>query len=718
MLLPRKRRTSRRHTSKRRQPLSNSFVQYNNLEPRNLLATFVVNTTADIIDAEDGLLSLREAVTAANTNETFSDAPAGEPDGDRVVFAKDAEFSRFVVTQGELVITDDLIIRGNGIETGSIHGASRNRLFNVNTSERVQFRNLLMVGGRTDGDGGMINVNSGGNVVVFDSFLGTGNARAGGAINVVDSRLFVRGTEFQNNSSEDGGAIAAANSDVRIVNSEFEVNRASSLGGAIHATGGVLGLYGSNFGGSEGGNVADVEGGAVYVGQSSEGDEGVLVSDSYFAGNAASKGGAVYAGANTSTFVIGGSFDNNGMTLAESDNRLGGAIFSEGNGLYISEASFYQNQAYLGGAIYSDAPYTNFRPIEVRENVTSSNDNIAAGGGLVLSGVEAYLSDSTIADNETEFAGGGIGVDYDVRSVKVVLRRVNVSGNSAGQSGGGIYSSLDATLKVYGSTVSGNVSGERGGGISTSGTDFVMTGSTVTENRVTEGIASGGGVEVAGGTALVFDSSISNNTSAGTGGGLMVREAYTRLQDTLVHSNTSQDSGGGVDVRSGRLVLVGGEVSFNVATESHFGSRAGAVNMDASSGVFVRSGTRFESNSAQAFGGAIQVPGFLSVEDAVFVSNSAATGGAIFLFEGGSAYFRNTQFLNNSAQDQGGAIFSRGRRIVQDAILILTASTFEGNEVSDNENGFPVVVNEGVFLRESLGTFTGNSPNNEIGFLG
>ena len=47
---------------------------------------YVVDTDADGIDDTDGLISLREAIMAANTDTAVGDAPAGEPDGDTISF--------------------------------------------------------------------------------------------------------------------------------------------------------------------------------------------------------------------------------------------------------------------------------------------------------------------------------------------------------------------------------------------------------------------------------------------------------------------------------------------------------------------------------------------------------------------------------------------------------------------------------------------------------
>lgn len=723
MILPTflKRRTSRR-TSKRRQKLSKTKPKYDSLEPRNLLATFVVSTTADVVDADDGLLSLREAVTAANSNEAFSDAPAGDVDGDWIILpGRHGELTNYVLTQGELAVTDDLVVRGSGIGNGgsTVRGGGATSIFNVATSERVRFQALHLVGGSAERPGGILSIGALGDVVVRDSMLNSGNAIAGGAINVVDSRLFVRSTQFSNHIAENGGAIHATGSDVRIVSSEFLGNRSNGDGGAIYATGGMLGVFESDFGSNNGENTAANSGGAIFIAGTPD-DEGIFVSSSSFYNNAAESGGAIFAGENTSAFIVSGQLHNNGTENAEFS--VGGAIYSEGNGLYLTDVSLVDNRATQGGAVYSEATYSNFRDLDVNGNVSSTfgsgNESVASGGGLLFIGLEAYVSDSTVSGNEAGGVAGGIAVSGS----KLVLRRVIVAGNSSVNGGGGIWASPESTLRVFGSAVTDNFADNMGGGLAAIDSDVLITGSTVSDNSVRGGTvlggptsgasSSGGGIAVTGGSTLIFDSSISDNESGGIAGGLLVRDGFARLQDTVLHSNTARNVGGAIDARSSTLVLVGGEVSFNEVTDEVFGSRAGAVNVGADARMFVRGGTRFESNAAQGFGGAIQSAGVLGVQDAEFVANSAGRGGAISQL-GGHAQFERTQFLRNRAEVDGAAIFARVE-FFGSQVLILSDTTITENEVTDSENGHPVFLNGSVFLRDTLGSNFDNTPNNGI----
>ena len=74
------------------------------LESRRLLTTFKVTTDIDIVDAEDGVMSLREAVALANGNDsrdtiTFDSSLAGRPT---------------LLLLGQMEIAGPLTIRGLG----------------------------------------------------------------------------------------------------------------------------------------------------------------------------------------------------------------------------------------------------------------------------------------------------------------------------------------------------------------------------------------------------------------------------------------------------------------------------------------------------------------------------------------------------------------------------------------------------------------------------
>ena len=109
------------------------------LEDRRLLATFVVNQLEDIVDAGDGVTSLREAVNQAN-------ATVG---ADEIVFDSDVVSGRFLLlTQGELSITDSVSINGLGSSFMGINGVLNDadpdvvagdgaRIFNINDGNQL-----------------------------------------------------------------------------------------------------------------------------------------------------------------------------------------------------------------------------------------------------------------------------------------------------------------------------------------------------------------------------------------------------------------------------------------------------------------------------------------------------------------------------------------------------------------------------------------------------
>lgn len=98
---------------------TNPFLQRLRLEPledRRMLSVFAVNSMADAV-APDGVITLREALEAANTNAAFFDAPAGsETETDVIIiFAQDPvdpAASRITLDGQQLTILDDVEIYG------------------------------------------------------------------------------------------------------------------------------------------------------------------------------------------------------------------------------------------------------------------------------------------------------------------------------------------------------------------------------------------------------------------------------------------------------------------------------------------------------------------------------------------------------------------------------------------------------------------------------
>ena len=87
-LWPTNNRTSSRLTG--RQPVGERTALVQQLEDRTLLTNYVVNAAtddaADLAGVADGVISLREAIIAANTNAAHGDAPAGSAAGDTITF--------------------------------------------------------------------------------------------------------------------------------------------------------------------------------------------------------------------------------------------------------------------------------------------------------------------------------------------------------------------------------------------------------------------------------------------------------------------------------------------------------------------------------------------------------------------------------------------------------------------------------------------------------
>ena len=140
------------------------------------MATFTVTTTTDMVDPNDGVLSLREAVNQANATAA----------ADTIVFASALEGQTLTLTGGELVLQQDVTIDGDqnndGIEVTLSGGDAQRILRTSGTGTDVALRDLSLENGRRWADGGAVFVGGGGLNVTAAQFATaqSGDATADG----------------------------------------------------------------------------------------------------------------------------------------------------------------------------------------------------------------------------------------------------------------------------------------------------------------------------------------------------------------------------------------------------------------------------------------------------------------------------------------------------------------------------------------------------------
>lgn len=324
---------------------------------------------------DNGSNSLRDAVTQANT----------------LVGPNTITFNgNFVVTltSGEIEITEDLVITGNGTTGTIIDGASNNsKLFSITGGTTSTITMMTLRNAAETGNGGAIALSNAGLVTISDCVF-TDNTAGG---------------------SGGGGAIASADSDLTITNSSFTGNTATGAGGSggavYQATSGTLTIGGSQFSA----NTAIRAGGAVEV--DSDGDIvfNNLVFDANSAGPSPGNGGAFHITGAANSTITGGSANNN---IAANE----GGAFWNGTGLMtIADVDFENNNANGddsgasgGGALFNEGgDMTTDANTRIAENFATGGAS-GSGGGVLVAGGSYTATGTEIVSNFANRAGGGI----------------------------------------------------------------------------------------------------------------------------------------------------------------------------------------------------------------------------------------------------------------------------------------------------------------------
>jgi hypothetical protein len=731
-------RRNRNQNASRDRAANRSRPDYQTLEARQMLATFVVDSIADDASgAINGQLTLREAVIAASTNAAFGDAVAGAANGDVIRFSAALAGQTFTLTNGELDITDDLVIQG-GTNAITVSGGGSSRVFDVDTSEIVRFFNFTIADGNSV-QGGAISSSNSGRVIVNGMTLedNVATGAGGGAIYNVNSDLFITNSVFRNNAANgaagSGGAYLTVSGDSSLSGVTMQSNTANQAGGAIEIINGRMFIFNSTLGGAGVlGNVAGPvgsaspgNGGALQV--TGAGGTEVYISGSSVTGNtAAREGGGLWNQAGSKIVVRANSSITANVAAGNNATNGGGGIFNNGGTVNVLSSSVSDNQATgtsgSGGGLFSTAGN-----IFVNLSTMAGNSANRAGGAIeVINGV-TFVRDSTLGGNGmgdgnvagpagSAAPGNGGAVHVSGGSSTFVVEGTTVEGNTAAREGGGLWNQAGSLMIIRnGSTVTANVAqgaSTGGGGIFNNGGRLVLNAVTVSGNEATGANSLGGGLlQVAGGFTLDTSSQFTGNTAVFGGGGLAATAGYLGLTGSTVTTNMTGDAlnsaasvGGGLFVDgTATAVLSNVDVTSNSASTSGGGA---FVGIDAY--MRVEAASSFSTNQTRATissGGGVFVDGSLRAIDSAFSSNSAGqSGGGIHISSTGGAQLTNVDVLSNNGGANGGGVFNGNGFFAEDSSISLNIVTNDGGGIFTSAGATTTLSNTSL---------TGNLPNQQ-----
>jgi hypothetical protein len=258
----------------------------------------------------------------------------------------------------------------------------------------------------------------------------------------------------------------------------------------------------------------------------------------------------------------GGIVNNGALTITNStvvgnggaSNNNGGGIYNQGT-LAVANTTIAGNSAHRGGGIYNVGTLV-IANSTVANNLTSSNSGDDAGGGIENVGT-AVVTTSTVVGNSAH-RGGGISsqgaltittstVKNNTAPVRVFPRLISIPNLPFDPFDLNHPSDANPfhTMIVY------DFVGGDGGGIDNAGGTLTVTNSTVAGNSASQG----GGISN-NGTLTITNSTIASNTGGGINTSLALDPMHpVNLTNTLVATNSGQpDVNGAISAASNNLI--------------------------------------------------------------------------------------------------------------------------------------------------------------------
>jgi hypothetical protein len=465
---------------------------------------------------------------------------------------------------------------------------------------------------------------------------------------------------FENNIADNGGGLYATNLGCHLSligrGTEWRYNVASdgngdgrSHGGALHLSSptpssAVFSDMHSDFMHD---NVADGHGGGTYsLGVSLEFELGWLVDN--------------HAGLNGGGVAMESTPDLNKRLFLYAMDLRGNTAAGEGGGVAVHEATLNLDDATViednralggrGGGIWGWdlSPYD--WPLL---NATIRNNQAAAeGGGMALIVRNVDVDDLDITDNTAGGHGGGV---WFGRESVGTWNGGLVTRNRSGGDGGGLYAGPAVNLRVSEVDLLGNVADLDGGGLSAEApvrlelSDLAISGN--------EALSLGGGVKIVGGVLHGERLDLVGNALVALGGGRRGAGLYARgattveVVDSLLQDHHA-DEGGALYAWGGRLELSDNRLLENSSVGAGGGAWMGTFDLN---GLVLRSNLIGGNSAFQGAGGGAHLTAMAGGEvlGNVFVENHAGTLGGN-LFAAGSLRVVHTDLVCGSAARGGG----------------------------------------------------------------
>jgi predicted outer membrane repeat protein len=342
--------------------------------------------------------------------------------------------------------------------------------------------------------------------------------------------------------------------------------------------------------------------------------------------------------------------------------------------------------------------------------ITGGNAGVDFGGAIYL-GTEASLTlnNSLIRDCNSNLSGGAIAAEP---GSFLTLNQSSLLSNEA-EHGGAIASSGSVSLTDSLIALNTARSGE-GGGL-----QIWFGSSTITRTRFESNSGINGGAMLQrGGSAVVVESSFSDNVASGPGGAIaLYDDAIIEILQSRLERNFADQGGalhlGGVDqglgntevAQANQAFLISTLVADNTARDGGgayvFGvapfrtGRAGSLAMVTST---------FRGNSADN-GGAIHSQGYLALYRSTIRNNNAFDGGGLYLAPNligsasgvdsvtGSNTLFEMQIRDNAASHYGGGIFASYTLPFTTNATISGNQAFRGGGVALVENSLTLLQN-------------------------